>query len=130
MNTRFVKWSSEIQRTRVARLRDVLERRFAGNRAHLARAIGRQPTQLISLLESRRGFGEQLARDIEARLNLPLGWLDSELVLDATLAPPEVRDRIRELTELAVTGAISWATFEAAIAGAIAIARTLPPRRD
>lgn len=42
----------------------------------LAEAIGRKPQQLSDMRHGRRGFGEDLARDIEERLKLPRYWLD------------------------------------------------------
>lgn len=43
----------------------------------LAEKIGRSPQQLSDMKNNRRGFGEDLARDIEQRLGLPRYWLDT-----------------------------------------------------
>lgn len=42
----------------------------------LAEKIGRSPQQLSDMKNNRKGFGEDLARDIEQRLGLPRYWLD------------------------------------------------------
>lgn len=42
----------------------------------LAEKIGRSPQQLSDMKNNRKGFGEDLARDIEQKLGLPRYWLD------------------------------------------------------
>jgi len=42
----------------------------------LAEKIGRSPQQISDMKNGRRGFGEDIARDIEQKLGLPRYWLD------------------------------------------------------
>jgi hypothetical protein len=58
--------------------------RFGGSKADLARAIGKSEAYVWQLLNGRKTsagkrdvFGEKIARDIEAALNLPNGALDA-----------------------------------------------------
>lgn len=43
----------------------------------MADAIGRQSGYLSRVLNGKKGFGEDFARDIERILNLPRGYLDN-----------------------------------------------------
>ena len=68
---------NSIRRTNLSAL---VDERFEGNRAAFCRATGKNPN-LINLIltknpELQRGIGEKLCRDIEAKLDLPTGWLD------------------------------------------------------
>ncbi len=66
----------DIRRDIVAQL---LESRFDGNKAALARAIGKDATTVsrwFSDTENRKNIGEQVAREIEERLALPRYTLD------------------------------------------------------
>ena len=68
----------EIRRARLAQL---ITKRFDGSQADFARASGISPTYVTRMLKddaspSRKRIGEDLARQIEDRLNLPSHWLD------------------------------------------------------
>lgn len=83
----------EEQKTRLANLRWLLQNRFEGVIAALARAIGRSANQTRLLInpdaEGGRKMGEKLARSIEQDLGLPPRWLDEkhEGVVDASAQP-------------------------------------------
>ncbi|GAA5786426.1 prophage repressor CohE [Chitiniphilus shinanonensis] len=68
--------------TRRQRLQELLDTdpRFGGKSARLAAALGRQSSYLYRLLKAkgkeRKNLGEGLAREFEAKLNLPYGWFD------------------------------------------------------
>jgi len=69
----------EIRRARLAQL---IAKRYDGSQADFARASGISPTYVTRMLKddaspSRKRIGEDLARQIEDRLNLPSHWLDS-----------------------------------------------------
>jgi hypothetical protein len=66
---------------RRSRVRQLIQSRFQGVAAQFAAAIGRSPTQVARWFMAKphkRDIGEKIARDIEKRLALPRGWLDSE----------------------------------------------------
>lgn len=68
----------EIRRTN---LQALIDTRFAGKAGRLADAIGRKRPQIYRLFsdaENSRDIGEELARDIEKKLGIPLGQLDLE----------------------------------------------------
>lgn len=69
-----------INQIRRNNLSALIDERFEGNRAAFSRATGKNPN-LINLIltknpELQRGIGEKLCRDIEVRLDLPVGWFD------------------------------------------------------
>ena len=69
----------EIRRARLAQL---IEKRFDGSQADFARASGISPTYVTRMLKddaspSKKRIGEDLARQVEDRLNLPTHWLDN-----------------------------------------------------
>jgi hypothetical protein len=63
-------------------LQELVQTRFHGIRAGLAKAAGKNRNQINLCLtpneKLRRRMGEDQARDIEAALNLPMGWLDED----------------------------------------------------
>ena len=63
---------------RRARLRRLVNERFGGNQAELARAIGRSPSLVWQYLSGHREIGEKFARHVERCLGLPRFWLDRE----------------------------------------------------
>lgn len=70
----------KIDETRRENLAAYIREHYQGNRAAFCRATGKNPN-LINLIltdnpDYRRGFGERLARDIEKRSQLSVGWLD------------------------------------------------------
>ncbi len=69
------------KQTRQANIRLLIKQRFNNNKGQFADAIGRPRPNISRLLSEnatdRRGVGEDLARDIELRLSLPSGWLDT-----------------------------------------------------
>lgn len=127
MATSYTKWSMAIREMRKRRLKQLIDERFNGSLADAARGgIGRSATQLGSLLAGRRGIGEELARGIVCNLRLPLGYLDSDLRISATLVPDGVSERLERLYVAAAAGHISWDTLNAALDGAISVAASLP----
>jgi hypothetical protein len=62
---------------RRARLRGVIDEKFWGRAAALARAVDRSPQAINDMLAGRKAFGEKLARHFEDKLSLPVGYLDA-----------------------------------------------------
>jgi len=75
----------------------LIAERFEGNKAAFGRAIGREATQVYQWRTGLRGLGEEAARDIEQRLGLTKGWLDTPQG-DYAEQPfdPELHDAERE----------------------------------
>ena len=71
---------------RLEKLRELLDR--YGKQAELARAIGRSPSQVGQWLGGHRKLGDGSARNIEIKLGLPMGWLDTAPALRAAERPP------------------------------------------
>lgn len=63
----------EVRRQQLARL---LNERFGGVQARLAKAIGKNPNYVSRCLAGTKGIGEGIAHEIEERLRLPRGWMD------------------------------------------------------
>ena len=63
---------------RRVRLRRLVNERFGGNQAELARAVGRSPSLVWQYLSGHREIGEKFARHVERCLGLPRFWLDRE----------------------------------------------------
>lgn len=63
--------------TRRDNLQRLLEKRFDGKIADLGRAIERDDAYVWQLLNGKRNIGERVARDIELKLDLAPGSLDS-----------------------------------------------------
>ena len=76
-----VEFGMDVKRTRLLRLREVIESRFAGVAGRCADAVGVKRPQMSRWVtdneEARQGIAEESARHIEAMLGLPRGWLDS-----------------------------------------------------
>ena len=68
---------ADIYANRRARLRQLIEERFQGNQSAMARAVelGRQAVRYVF---SGHNLSEDNARQIEAALDLPDGWMDSK----------------------------------------------------
>lgn len=69
---------SELRRIRI---RALIATRYNGNQAAFAAAIGRSPSQVnrwFMTSEHKRDIGEAVARDIEAKLELPRLFLDAD----------------------------------------------------
>jgi SOS-response transcriptional repressor LexA len=70
---------SEIRRKN---LRLVIEQQFAGTAAELARALGKQPSEISRIFSlkrhHRRNIGSRLARQIESILGKEAGWMDRQ----------------------------------------------------
>lgn len=73
---------STIYDIRLGRLQAILLAKFGGNKADLARAIGKDPTYVSRMLNPDspqfKRIGEETAREIEFRLQLPPRALDGE----------------------------------------------------
>lgn len=71
----------DISEIRATRLKEVIDTMFNGVASRLAEKIERQPAYVYRLFtekpEHRRKIGEDLARDIEVKLGLQRGYLDS-----------------------------------------------------
>jgi phage repressor protein C with HTH and peptisase S24 domain len=77
---------------RLANVKRLIEARFDGVDADFARAIEKSPAQVWQFLNGERNIGERLARQIEARLQLPTGALDLPGAGDPAPAAYEPRD--------------------------------------
>lgn len=87
-----------IEETRIANLQRLIDERFEKTASKLALAIGRQSGYLSRVLNRKKGFGEDFARDIERILELPRGHLDREPD-DAALPPAD-----QQFVEAVATG--------------------------
>lgn len=66
--------------TRLNRLRQLINDRYEGNTAAFADFIGKKRPQIYRLFsdgKSQRNVGEDLAREIEQKHGLPVGWMDA-----------------------------------------------------
>lgn len=70
----------EIRRRRLEQL--LRQERFAGEKASLARAIGKAPAQVSQWCNEVRTISEDVARQIEERLKLPKLWMDQAIRSD------------------------------------------------
>lgn len=66
----------EIQEIRRARLAKLIKEQFDGSQAKFVEHTGENQGEVSGLLRS-KSFGERKARKIEAKCDLPVGWLDS-----------------------------------------------------
>lgn len=66
----------DIYETRRARLRELIDARFAGKQSALAARIERQPDYISRCLNGRKRIGEEFARLVERGADLPTGWMD------------------------------------------------------
>jgi hypothetical protein len=65
----------EIQQIRRARLAQLIQERYEGSQAKYVDETGENQGEVSGLLRS-KSFGERKARKLEAKSNLPVGWLD------------------------------------------------------
>lgn len=73
---------------RLANLQRVIDKHFDGKAGRLADAIGKKRPQIYRLFsdtENARSIGEELARDIEAKLGLQYGSLDQPDMTDTDI---------------------------------------------
>lgn len=127
MKQNYNQWQTAIRETRRRRLKQLIDEYFEGSLVEAERrGIGRKATQIGSAIAGRRGIGEEMARSIECAVGLPLGWMDSDLRVGATLVPPGVSERIEQLYLAAAEGRIGWDVLTAALEGAVAVADALP----
>lgn len=68
----------DVKETRRKRLRELIDSRYGGKQAAFAADIERQPDYVSRCLKGTKNIGEDLARIIEKRVRLPLGWLDRD----------------------------------------------------
>lgn len=101
----------DIKQIRLENLHLLLNSRFKGNKAALARALKKDKNQTRFILHPEksggRNIGEKQAREIEKELGLDYGWLDSEQIeenndIQSESEPPPT-ERQKAL----------WALFEA-----------------
>ncbi len=89
--------SKTVQARRRARLQSCLETEFGGSKSALAGWLGKSQSQLSRFMHftkdprHHQGIGEDLARDIEEKLQKPVGWLDGKDGPDATPAPARTK---------------------------------------
>jgi len=88
----------DIQDVRIAALQNILtEEPFNGSQADLGRALGKKSGAIIyQMLNRIRPISEKTARDIEARLRKPKGWMDrgaGQLQVSESAAPYVVEGR-------------------------------------
>lgn len=67
----------EIQDIRRARLAQLIDERYEGSQARYIDETGENQGEISALLRTKKSFGERKARKLEAKSNLPLGWLDT-----------------------------------------------------
>lgn len=83
----------DIKELRKTNLRSLINTRYGGKISHMAEAIDRQSAYLSRIYSDdprhARHIGENMARDIEAKLNIQPGWLD----IDHTRDHPQVKYR-------------------------------------
>ena len=70
---------AEIHARRLARLRHIIEEKFDNNQSALARAVDLNASHFGNIFSGRWNLGEHAARQIEAKLGLPDGWMDRKL---------------------------------------------------
>lgn len=96
---------------RLRNLQAIIKDQFDGKAGRLADALGKKRPQIYRLFsnsDNRRDIGEELAREIEAKLGLPRGWLDQE---PSSAQPgaisPTARDFVSTTERLASEGALT-----------------------
>ena len=72
---------------RRSRLQQLINTEFNGRQAEFARKVSKPASLIWQVLNGYKGFGETLARQIEAREGLPTGWLDQGLTDDPSEKP-------------------------------------------
>lgn len=74
-----------LKRIRIANLSRLAE--LNGSRSRLAEILGKAPQQINDMIRGTKSFGARIAREIEDKLDLPPGTLDTE---NAELGNPQV----------------------------------------
>lgn len=74
---------------RVSALQLLKRERFGDRLVNLATALHKSPSQVSQWLSGVRKMREDSAREIEAKLRLPRGWMDQEIPLEGSLTVGE-----------------------------------------
>ena len=83
-----------LKRIRIANLSRLAE--LNGSRSRLAEILGKAPQQINDMIRGTKSFGARIAREIEDKLDLPPGTLDTE---NAELGnPPSKHDTFQAHT--------------------------------
>lgn len=77
-------------------LKQILEQRFNGTIADMARAVARDDAYVWQLLKGSRNIGERVARHIESRLDIPSGALDQPGMMSAETLSSDEREMLRQ----------------------------------
>lgn len=100
----------DIQEIRRERLRRLIGDEYGGNTSRFGQLIGKSQSQLSATLSSKKGFGEKLARQIEAAIGLPKGWLDrADDFKNVEEQAPEGFVAVRRVRIKLSAGVIGWA---------------------
>jgi phage repressor protein C with HTH and peptisase S24 domain len=100
----------DIQEIRRERLRRLISDEYGGNTSRFGQIVGKSQSQLSGTLTSKKGFGEKLARQIEAAVGLPKGWLDrADSSRDIAEEAPEGFVAVRRVKIKLAAGVIGWA---------------------
>ena len=100
----------DIQETRRERLRQLIGDEYSGNVSRFAQLVGKSQSQLSSTLTGRKGFGEKLARQIEAAVGLSKGWLDrADDDQSAAEVAPEGFVAVKRVRIKLSAGVVGWA---------------------
>lgn len=97
--------SKPIYLIRRKRLQQLVNAGFNGCQAEIARKVSKPASLIWQVLNGYKGFGEHLARQIEARAGLPAGWLDQGATDDEPLEKSE-GTKIPEITPALIVHAI------------------------
>lgn len=97
----------EIQDIRRARLAQLIEEKYEGSQAKYVDETGENQGETSALLRS-KSFGERKARKIEAKANLPTGWLDTDPTLDGNSAGQAQLQRQRPMLTVVETVEPQW----------------------
>jgi len=95
---------ADIYENRRARLRQLVEERFEGNRSRLGRAAGLNSSHFVNIFSGRYNLGERNARQIEAMLGLPDSWMDRKPPAD----PENPRARGRGAAAATTCRGLRW----------------------
>lgn len=68
----------ELVEKRRARLAEWIRRNHDDNATAFARSVDKKQSQIADMLDGRKSFGEKVARDLELRARMPVGYLDSD----------------------------------------------------
>ena len=64
--------------TRADALKTLIREKFNDNQSAFALAVGKSVAQINQYLNGVRNIGEKVAREIEVKLDLPIGYLDGK----------------------------------------------------